>query len=209
MADVAANVHLTSAASLLTSSSRPADACGALARSFAPPPRRCAFDVQPHSLGSTSPRSGETVSQTSSTPSPWCWDTAPPAPRGIRILDLSRAWAGPYGTRYLADFGAEVIKVESGKYPDGRQPGDPGYEEINRNKRPITLNFQIPKVGNCSNAWSRSAMWWWKILARVSWCNTSWTTASARGASRSHHGQYAGLWDRVVHTVPSSATAGH
>ena len=64
---------------------------------------------------------------------------------GIRILDLSRAWAGPYGTRYLADFGAEVIKVETGKYPDGRQPDNPGYGEINRNKRSVTLNFQMPE----------------------------------------------------------------
>jgi crotonobetainyl-CoA:carnitine CoA-transferase CaiB-like acyl-CoA transferase len=64
---------------------------------------------------------------------------------GIRILDLSRAWAGPYGTRYLADFGADVIKVETGKYPDGRQPDSPSYGEVNRNKRPITLNFQMPE----------------------------------------------------------------
>ena len=64
---------------------------------------------------------------------------------GIRVLDLSRAWAGPYGTRYLADFGAEVIKVETGKYPDGRQPDNPGYGEINRNKRSVTLNFQTPE----------------------------------------------------------------
>ena len=61
---------------------------------------------------------------------------------GIRVLDLSRAWAGPYGTRYLADFGADVIKVETGKYPDGRQPDDPGYGEVNRNKKSVTLNFQ-------------------------------------------------------------------
>jgi crotonobetainyl-CoA:carnitine CoA-transferase CaiB-like acyl-CoA transferase len=61
---------------------------------------------------------------------------------GIRVLDLSRAWAGPYGTRYLADFGADVIKVESAKFSDPREPGDPSYGEVNRNKRPITLNFQ-------------------------------------------------------------------
>jgi crotonobetainyl-CoA:carnitine CoA-transferase CaiB-like acyl-CoA transferase len=61
---------------------------------------------------------------------------------GVRILDLSRVWAGPYGTRYLADAGAEVIKVESGKFPDGRRPNDPVFAEINRNKRYITLNFQ-------------------------------------------------------------------
>jgi crotonobetainyl-CoA:carnitine CoA-transferase CaiB-like acyl-CoA transferase len=61
---------------------------------------------------------------------------------GIRVLDLSRAWAGPYGTRYLADFGADVIKVESAKFSDPREPGNPGYGEVNRNKCPITLNFQ-------------------------------------------------------------------
>jgi crotonobetainyl-CoA:carnitine CoA-transferase CaiB-like acyl-CoA transferase len=64
---------------------------------------------------------------------------------GIRILDLSRVWAGPYGTRYLADFGAEVIKVESSKFPDGRGTNDAAFAEINRNKRYITLNFQMPE----------------------------------------------------------------
>jgi crotonobetainyl-CoA:carnitine CoA-transferase CaiB-like acyl-CoA transferase len=64
---------------------------------------------------------------------------------GIRILDLSRVWAGPYGTRYLADFGAEVIKVESSKFPDGRGSNDAAFAEINRNKRSITLNFQRPE----------------------------------------------------------------
>ncbi|WP_089942006.1 CaiB/BaiF CoA transferase family protein [Candidatus Entotheonella palauensis] len=61
---------------------------------------------------------------------------------GIRVLDLSRAWAGPYGTRYLADFGADVIKVESAKFGNPREPDNPSYGEVNRNKRPITLNFQ-------------------------------------------------------------------
>ena len=88
----------------------------------------------------------DSVAQTSSTPAMSAVEVRRRRPlEGIRILDLSRAWAGPYGTRYLADFGADVIKVETGKYPDGRQPGDPGYEEINRNKRPITLNFQMPE----------------------------------------------------------------
>jgi crotonobetainyl-CoA:carnitine CoA-transferase CaiB-like acyl-CoA transferase len=71
---------------------------------------------------------------------------------GIRVLDLTKSWAGPYGTRYLGDFGAEVIRIESLKFPEGRQltkEPDPAnwlrsntmFAEINRNKVSVTLDL--------------------------------------------------------------------
>lgn len=70
---------------------------------------------------------------------------------GIRVVDLTKSWAGPYGARYLADFGAEVIRIESTKFPEGREmnPDDHAawlrsntmYAEINRNKYSIALDL--------------------------------------------------------------------
>ncbi|MFN8638573.1 MAG: CoA transferase [Dehalococcoidia bacterium] len=80
------------------------------------------------------------------------------APRpfeGIRVLDFTRVWSGPYGTRFLADHGAEVIKVESRKRPDNRpQPGLPEemavqansyFAENNRNKHGIAVDLTTPR----------------------------------------------------------------
>lgn len=78
---------------------------------------------------------------------------------GIKILDLSRALAGPYCTMMLADMGAEVIKVESpGTGDDSRGWGPPFIEgesayfmSINRNKKSITLNMKHGKAKEVIN----------------------------------------------------------
>ena len=69
---------------------------------------------------------------------------------GVRILDLTRMLAGPYGTLLLADMGAEVIKIEDPGAGDPiRAMGPPFLEEesayfmaINRNKRSVTLDLR-------------------------------------------------------------------
>ena len=70
---------------------------------------------------------------------------------GLRVLDLSTVLAGPNCARYLADFGADVIKIER---PDGgdslrnmgwRDPVDGEglwWRLVNRNKRTIALNLK-------------------------------------------------------------------
>jgi CoA:oxalate CoA-transferase len=72
---------------------------------------------------------------------------------GVRVLDLSRMLAGPYGSMLLADMGAEVIKIEE---PDGGDPmrvmgppflpaGESAYFlSINRNKKSLALDLTTP-----------------------------------------------------------------
>ena len=65
----------------------------------------------------------------------------------IRVLDLTRVRAGPTCVRQLADFGADVIKIES---PPGVDPNEgmggprdgPDFQNLHRNKRSMTLNLK-------------------------------------------------------------------
>lgn len=71
--------------------------------------------------------------------------------QGIRVVDLTRILSGPFCSMFLADMGAEVIKVED---PDGgdpiRQQGEARngfslyFASFNRNKRSITLDLRSP-----------------------------------------------------------------
>lgn len=68
---------------------------------------------------------------------------------GIRVLDLSRLLPGPYCTLMMADYGAEVIKIEEpgkGDYIRWRKPEIKGigarHLTINRNKKSIELNLK-------------------------------------------------------------------
>ena len=79
---------------------------------------------------------------------------------GVRVLDLTRVLAGPWATQNLADFGADVIKVERPGHGDdtrkwgppflkdreGRDTADAAYYlACNRGKRSITLDIAKPE----------------------------------------------------------------
>jgi crotonobetainyl-CoA:carnitine CoA-transferase CaiB-like acyl-CoA transferase len=72
----------------------------------------------------------------------------------VRVLDLTRALAGPFCTLMLGDYGADVVKIElPGTGDDTRSWGPPFIGEesayflsINRNKRSLTLNFKEPEA---------------------------------------------------------------
>ena len=66
---------------------------------------------------------------------------------GVRVLDFSRVLAGPFTTRMLADFGAEVIKVQSAATATGAEDNaSHQFHAVNRNKLGITLNMNRPKA---------------------------------------------------------------
>ncbi len=65
---------------------------------------------------------------------------------GIRVLDLTRARAGPTAVRHLADWGADTIKIEAPDEPGGEGLGGaragPDFLNLHRNKRAMTLNLK-------------------------------------------------------------------
>ena len=77
---------------------------------------------------------------------------------GVRVLDLSRVFSGPWAAQMLADFGADVIKVERpGRGDDVRQQGlrvkdgegrdtkeTSSFLAVNRGKRSVTVDMSQP-----------------------------------------------------------------
>ncbi len=97
---------------------------------------------------------------------------------GVKVLDLSRVLAGPWCTQILADFGADVIKIEQPGTGDdtrgwgppnlppevgegGPDAGEPGrsayYLACNRNKRSLAINIAEPEGS------PPRPMCWWRI----------------------------------------------
>ena len=67
---------------------------------------------------------------------------------GLKVIDLTRILSGPFCTMMLADFGADVIKVEPLRGDDSRRIGiqgdceNPYFVNMNRNKRSIAVDLR-------------------------------------------------------------------
>src|ERR1700758_5463289 len=79
---------------------------------------------------------------------------APTALDGLLVVDFTRVVAGPACTQTLADFGAEVIKIENPQGGDDTRAYDhaeiggesAAFISLNRNKRGIALDFTKPEA---------------------------------------------------------------
>ncbi|MEQ1438844.1 CoA transferase [Fontimonas sp. SYSU GA230001] len=79
---------------------------------------------------------------------PWFeWTVSAPrrmaaAARRARVLDLSALWAGPLCSHLLQRCGADVVKLESTRRPDGARRGPPAFFDLlNAGKRSVALDF--------------------------------------------------------------------
>src|SRR4051812_42768241 len=74
---------------------------------------------------------------------------SPPLPLSrFKVIDLTRVRAGPTAVRQLADWGAEVIKVEAPPGPGeglGGPRHGPDFQNLHRNKRSLTLDLKAPE----------------------------------------------------------------
>lgn len=71
---------------------------------------------------------------------------------GIRVLDFTQVMMGPVATQMLADYGADVIKIERpqgdlsrSSFPDPAGPLGPVFCSLNRNKRSVVLDLRRPE----------------------------------------------------------------
>jgi crotonobetainyl-CoA:carnitine CoA-transferase CaiB-like acyl-CoA transferase len=68
---------------------------------------------------------------------------------GYKVLDLTAHRAGPTAVRQLADWGADVIKIEAPGGPEvdatGGKRSGPDFQNLHRNKRSLALNLKTPE----------------------------------------------------------------
>jgi crotonobetainyl-CoA:carnitine CoA-transferase CaiB-like acyl-CoA transferase len=111
-------------------------------------PRPNSNSCDPASLWPSRPASATASAPTQSPPEAL---TAPPL-AGLKVVDFSVDWAGPHATRFLSDYGAEVVKIEYPGCIDRMRGGflnklneHPRIWHLHRNKSSVTLDLNVPE----------------------------------------------------------------
>src|SRR3954469_11833781 len=82
---------------------------------------------------------------------------------GLRVVDLTQVMAGPFCTMLLADFGADVIKIEPPNGDSTRtMPGavgtdSPSFNAVNRGKRSVVVNLKTKEGVEAVKTLARTA----------------------------------------------------
>ena len=90
----------------------------------------------------------------------------------FKVLDLTRLRSGPTAVRQLADWGADVIKIET---PEALGVSDgwgdtrlgPDFQNLHRNKRSLTLNLKEPDGIAIFKRWQSKPTSLLKTFARM------------------------------------------
>ena len=114
---------------------------------------------------------------------------------GVKVADFSWIIAGPMLTKYLAIYGADVVKVEAHVRPDrfrlqppflrkpSRQSSLP-FADLNPSKRSLGLNLGRRRGLRSPSAWPRGPTSWWRILVRGRWSHGGSATSGCARSTR-------------------------
>ncbi|WBL36201.1 CoA transferase [Tepidiforma flava] len=117
---------------------------------------------------------------------------------GIRVADFAWVGVGPLVSKYLADHGAEVIRIESATYPETLRRVGPFVDDVpnvdgsgyfanfNSSKLGVSVNFKHPRGRSSSAGSSPGAMSSPSPTPRARWpASASTTNPSAKSARTS------------------------
>lgn len=109
---------------------------------------------------------------------------------GIRVLDFGRYIAGPYCATLLAEYGADVIRIEKRDGSEDRFVSPVGADgdgalflQMARNKRSLTLDPMTTAGREVVANWSRARTWWWPISRSRRFGPWAWTTSTCAASA--------------------------
>ena len=108
---------------------------------------------------------------------------------GLKILDFMWVMAGPAGSRVLADYGANIIRIDSEARMDTARTLQPFrddealpdnsalYSNMNAGKRGLSLDLTNPRRSRSCMILCNGPMWCWSRFHPKAWLGSGWITS--------------------------------